>query len=75
MDVFISGDYAKPKFINSELTNYDYEVLPHELGHALGLKHPFEANGLNRVVLSTEEDNTVFTAMSHESVLQLSMRV
>ena len=39
MDVFIASDYAKPKFVNSILTNYDYEVLLHELGHALVAKH------------------------------------
>ena len=43
-DVFISKSYAAPKFIATGLTNYDYEVLVHEIGHALGLKHPFEAD-------------------------------
>lgn len=66
MDIFIADGYAKPRFVNELLTNYDYEVLVHELGHALGLKHPFEAYGTNTVVLSSYEDNTSNTAMSYK---------
>ena len=66
MDVFIANGYDQPSFISEILTNYDYEVLLHELGHALGLKHPFAASGNNTVVLSTREDNTLNTAMSYE---------
>ncbi len=65
MDVFIADGYANPKFLNGLVTNYDYEVLVHEIGHALGLKHPFEANGSNTATLSTYEDNTRNTAMSY----------
>ncbi len=37
----------------------------HEIRHALGLKHPFEANGANMNILSAYEDNTSNTAMSY----------
>ena len=48
------------------LTNYAYEVLLHEIGHALGLKHPFEGDRGNFSTLNTLEDRTEFTAMSYE---------
>ena len=66
MDVFISKEFNKPIFSSELLTNYDYEVLLHELGHALGLKHPFEAHDSNIATLSKFEDNTRNTAMSYD---------
>lgn len=64
-DVFISTNYSNPIYLNDNLTNYDYEVLVHEIGHALGLKHPFEEDRENKVLLSDKEDNTEHTAMSY----------
>ena len=65
MDVFMSNANAMPLFRTELLTNYDYEILVHEIGHALGLKHPFEASGINAATLSSYEDNTSNTAMSY----------
>ena len=65
MDVYIANNFTTPRFLNEGITNYDYEVLVHEIGHALGLKHPFEANGANTASLNTYEDNTRNTAMSY----------
>lgn len=65
-DIFMSTDYGNPIYLNELLTNYDYEVLIHEIGHALGLKHPFEGDGANTTVLSDHEDSTFFTLMSYD---------
>ena len=46
-----------------------YETLLHELGHALGLKHPFpEGDAMAQIVLPVGEDNTSNTLMSYDSV-------
>lgn len=48
-----------------------YQTLLHELGHALGLKHPFyENNNSNeqQIVLPASEDNTSNTLMSYTHV-------
>jgi serralysin len=46
-----------------------YETLLHELGHALGLKHPFAESGDEGLaVLPGSEDNTSNTIMSYTSV-------
>ena len=66
MDVLMAKGYTNPRFSSDLVTNYDYEVLVHELGHALGLKHPFEADGANTETLSAYEDNTRNTAMSYD---------
>lgn len=66
-DIFIDKDFAQPTVLTGGLTNYDYEVLIHEIGHALGLKHPFEADRTNNMVLNEYEDYTKFTAMSYDS--------
>ena len=65
-DVFVAKKYDAPTWKNSSLTNMDYEVLLHEIGHALGLKHPFEADQENLATLNAYEDQTKFTAMSYD---------
>jgi len=48
---------------NPQAGNSGYETLLHEMGHALGLKHPFEGT----VTLPDNEDNTSNTLMSYTS--------
>ena len=40
-------------------------MLLNEIGHALGLKHPFEDHNNNNIILNSYEDQTQFTAMSY----------
>jgi len=56
-DIFLNKDF----FDNSSYDVQQKSVLLHELGHALGLKHPFEGN----ITLPSNEDTTLFTVMSY----------
>ncbi|WP_112663699.1 M10 family metallopeptidase [Microvirga flavescens] len=45
--------------------SYDYLTLIHEIGHALGLKHPFESSDNNASVASKAYDSNLHTVMSY----------
>jgi|GEM_PF-635423 len=65
--VYLDNDQFH-RIANQNLTpgGQGYETLLHELGHALGLKHPFyENNGEQQIVLPKAEDNTSNTIMSY----------
>lgn len=66
-DILIANAYSAPQRTGLT-TNVDYETLVHELGHALGLKHPFEVEGGNTTTLNTNEDNSAWTAMTYTLV-------
>ncbi|KKA06471.1 hypothetical protein VP02_17725 [Pseudomonas ogarae] len=46
---------------------YDYLVFMHEIGHALGLKHPFSTSASNSTVLSAQFDDVRYTIMSYNT--------
>lgn len=62
-DVFLNEyDYNNIKNpIGLESKEYGWSTIVHELGHALGLKHPFE----DSVTLDSQYDNTQYTIMSY----------
>lgn len=64
-DAYVYLDNAEWRAINTNLVPglQGYETLLHELGHALGLKHPFE----EEVHLPGSQDNTGNTLMSYTS--------
>ena len=50
-----------------------YETLLHELGHALGLKHPFETDSLAGVALPLSLDDTRHTVMSYTTGTRMGL--
>lgn len=66
-DAYVYLDNVEWRAQNFNLTpgTEGYETLLHELGHALGLKHPFETSGDNTATLSTAQNNTGNTLMSY----------
>lgn len=65
-----SGDvwFNKLQYNNPVLGSYAYFTLGHELGHALGLKHPHELwGGVRGTTLSPDRDSMEFSIMSYRS--------
>jgi hypothetical protein len=64
-DAYVYLDNVEWFSQNRNLTpgGYGYETLLHELGHALGLKHPFD----DSIHLPASQDNTDNTLMSYTS--------
>ena len=58
-DVWINSKYSSDT--DWSIGSYDYEAIMHEIGHAIGLKHPFEGS----VILPKNEDARTYTIMSY----------
>ena len=66
-DILLSSDHNAPAIVENT-TNLDYELLLHELAHAFGLKHPFEADGTSTQLLSATEDNSAWTVTTYTQI-------
>jgi Ca2+-binding RTX toxin-like protein len=63
-DVWISPTTNNPTPVKG---TYDFMTFVHEIGHALGLKHPFEASHSNTQVIAPEFDDSHYTIMSYNN--------
>jgi hypothetical protein len=64
-DVWINADQHGA--FDPALGTGEFQTLLHEIGHALGLKHPFQASG-DFGVLEPEEDSYALTVMSYSAL-------
>lgn len=63
-DVWIGPQTNDP---NPSKGSYDYLTFVHEIGHALGLKHPFDTSKTNSTLLEPTLDDVHYTVMSYNS--------
>ncbi|MBP7066276.1 M10 family metallopeptidase C-terminal domain-containing protein, partial [Ferrovibrio sp.] len=65
-DIFIGNTYSSPSLSGSALAKYSYLTLMHEIGHALGLKHPGDyTEDDSGPTLPSNLDNNQYTVMSY----------
>ncbi len=66
-DIWGNPDYSIDYQYNSwDFGSYNYLALLHELGHALGLKHPFDAGAAeDEAILPAETESRQYSVMSY----------
>ncbi len=64
-DIFINLDNQSPSKVGNQY-NFDYELLVHELGHTIGLTHPFIENSGDGSLMPSSEENNKWTVMSYK---------
>ena len=79
-DLFLNKSAKNADNLNPRDGDYSALTLIHELGHSLGLKHPFggpDARGdiVEGPYLTSSEDNSVWTVMTYTSQLAQSQAV
>lgn len=62
--IFLDNAEYRDSTINPVAGSFGYELILHEIGHALGLSHSFSGN----VTLPPAEENTAYTLMSYTDV-------
>uniref|UniRef100_UPI0039061933 matrixin family metalloprotease n=1 Tax=Pseudomonas sp. KCJK9016 TaxID=3344556 RepID=UPI0039061933 len=63
-DVWVGTETSDPNPVKG---TYDYLTFVHEIGHSLGLKHPFDTSATNKTLLDPSLDDVHFTVMSYNS--------
>jgi len=67
-DIWLNANGYFTTYSNLNFGSYGFFTILHELGHALGLKHPFETLSWNSNTLPEQYDAWHYTVMSYEGV-------
>lgn len=63
-DIWLNGNYSQWIGGQWDKGTYEYFALLHEIGHAIGLKHPHE----DPVAMPADHDSRMYTVMSYSSL-------
>ncbi|KAB0269547.1 M10 family metallopeptidase [Microvirga brassicacearum] len=63
-NVYMNTEYSETFRRDKAFKTY---ILLHEIGHALGLKHPFNTSNYNNSIMSTQYDSVKYSVMAYTS--------